>query len=74
MSFTTIQVDADLAAALGKLKTHHRQSYNEVIATLVEFFRDSKSGIEYDEFLRRIQQPKMKELWDNKYDEVWENV
>ncbi|MBI2137075.1 hypothetical protein HYU12_00995 [Candidatus Woesearchaeota archaeon] len=25
-----------------------------------------------DEFILRIQQPKMKELWDNKPDEVWE--
>jgi len=27
-----------------------------------------------DEFLHKIQQPKMKELWDNKNDEVWENT
>ena len=25
-------------------------------------------------FLLRIQQDKMKELWDNKYDEEWEKV
>ena len=25
-----------------------------------------------DEFLYKIQQPKMKELWDNKEDEDWE--
>ncbi|MDP3734409.1 MAG: METTL5 family protein [Nanoarchaeota archaeon] len=29
---------------------------------------------QYDEFLHKIQQPKMKELWDNKDDEVWENA
>ena len=27
---------------------------------------------QYDEFLHKIQQPKMKELWDNKEDEIWE--
>ena len=27
---------------------------------------------QYDEFLHKIQQPKMKELWDNKKDVVWE--
>jgi len=26
----------------------------------------------YDKFLHKIQQPKMKELWDNPQDEVWE--
>jgi len=27
-----------------------------------------------DKFLRRIQQEKMKELWDNKEDEAWEKA
>jgi hypothetical protein len=27
-----------------------------------------KKRKQYDEFLHRIQQPKMKELWDNKED------
>ncbi len=27
-----------------------------------------------EEFLYKIQQPKMKELWDNKEDEVWDKV
>jgi len=27
-----------------------------------------------DEFLHKIQQAEMRELWDNKEDEVWENV
>ena len=26
----------------------------------------------HEEFLLKIQQPKMKELWDNKEDEAWE--
>ena len=29
---------------------------------------------QYDEFLHKIQQEKMQELWDNKEDEAWENV
>ncbi len=28
----------------------------------------------YDKFLDQIQQDKMKELWDNKEDEIWENA
>ena len=29
---------------------------------------------QYDEFLHKIQQIKMKELQDNKKDEVWDNA
>jgi hypothetical protein len=29
---------------------------------------------QYDEFLHKIQQKKMKELWDNKNDKEWEDV
>ena len=28
----------------------------------------------YDEFLHKIQQAKMKELWDNKEDEAWVKI
>jgi len=34
----------------------------------------TKKKNQYDEFLHKIQQPKMKALWDNKEDEVWENA
>ncbi len=30
--------------------------------------------VKYDGFLYRIQQLKMKELWDNKEDEIWEEI
>jgi len=29
---------------------------------------------QYDEFLHKIQQEKMKEIWDNKKDEIWEKA
>jgi ribosomal protein L37AE/L43A len=29
---------------------------------------------QYDEFLHKVQKNKMKELWDNKEDEDWENA
>lgn len=28
---------------------------------------------QYDQFLHKVQQPKMRELWDNKEDELLEN-
>ncbi len=37
-------------------------------------FLNIKKNNQYDEFLHKIQQEKMKELWDNKTDEAWENA
>ena len=30
--------------------------------------------MQYGKFLQEIQKKKMKELWDNEYDETWEKV
>jgi len=35
---------------------------------------NAKKSNSYDEFLHRVQQEKMKELWDNKEDEAWDSV
>lgn len=37
-------------------------------------FKNVKKRNQYDEFLHKIQQQKMKELWDNKEDKTWENT
>lgn len=41
---------------------------------MVHVFRNIKKKNQYDEFLHKIQQTKMKELWDNKEDEAWKNA
>ena len=33
-----------------------------------------KEKNQYDKFLHKIQQLKMRELWDNKKDKKWENA
>lgn len=73
---TTIQVSKDLLEELKSVKEYPRQSYSEIILNLVKMFKKAKrSGAgDYDSFLFKIQQAKMKELWDNRYDEVWNNV
>ncbi|MBM3229937.1 hypothetical protein FJZ26_05875 [Candidatus Parvarchaeota archaeon] len=68
--FTTIQVDKRLLELLKRMKLHQRQSYNEVITSLVEPTQASN----YDKYLHEIQKKKMKELWDNKQDEAWDHV
>ena len=71
---TTIQIDKVILDALKDLKSHPRQTYNELISELINFYRNVSITNQYDEFLHKIQQEKMKELWNNKEDEAWENV
>ncbi len=71
---TSIQIDKEILIALKELKNHPRQTYNELISELINFYKNISIKNQYDEFLHKIQQEKMRELWDNKEDEAWENV
>lgn len=71
---TTIQLDKSVVDSLKETKEYPRQSYNELIKNMVKVFKSVKKKNQYDEFLHKIQHIKMKELWDNKDDEVWENA
>ncbi len=71
---TSIQIDKEILDALKELKKHPRQTYNELISELINFYKTVSINNQYDEFLHKIQQEKMKELWDNKEDEAWENA
>ena len=74
MPTTTIQLDKSLVESLKEIKKHPRQSYNDLIKDMFRIVKRVKEANQYDEFLHKIQQPKMKELWDNEEDEEWENV
>jgi len=74
MTSTTIQLDKKLVDQLKKAKDYPRQTYSELINNMIVVFKAVKKRNQYDEFLHKIQQPKMKELWDNKEDEAWENA
>ena len=71
---TTIQLEKKVVKALNEVKEYPRQTYNELIEKMIKMVKEMKKHNQYDEFLHKIQQPKMKELWDNEYDEVWENA
>ncbi|MCD6414663.1 MAG: hypothetical protein J7L23_03495 [Candidatus Diapherotrites archaeon] len=71
---TTVQLDKSVVKALKEIKEYPRQTYNELILRLIKLSKNVRMRNQYDEFLHKIQQPKMRELWDNKYDEVWEDV
>jgi hypothetical protein len=70
---TTIQLKKSVAKELKKIRHHPRETYNETILTLIKNAKESRKR-QYDEFLHKIQQEKMKELWDNTEDEAWENA
>lgn len=71
---STIQLRKDVIKTLKKAKEYPKQSYNELIGRMSRIFISIKNSNQYDEFLHKIQQPKMKELWGNKEDEAWESA
>jgi len=72
---TTIQVSKKAVAELKEVKQYPRQTYTELILEMSKTFRAVQmQKNQYDEFLHKVQQKKMKELWDNKADEAWENA
>lgn len=74
MATTTIQLEKSLVGSLKSVREYPRQTYNELIKNMVQVFENVKKKNQYDEFLHKIQQAKMKELWGNKADEAWENA
>ena len=71
---TTIQVERRTLTELKEVREYPDQTYNDLIESMIKIFKISKERNQYDKFLHEIQKQKMKELWNNKEDEVWENV
>ncbi len=71
---TTIQVNKKLVKSLKDLKEYPRETYEEILEKMIKTYKSVKQRNQYDKFLHKIQQAKMKELWENKEDDVWENV
>jgi hypothetical protein len=71
---TTIQLNKSVVKELKNIKKHPRETYNETISGLIKLAKESKKRTQYDEFLHRIQQAKMKELWYNPEDESWQDA
>lgn len=71
---STVLLDKRVINLLKKAKESPRQTYNELVEKMATLFITLRKKNQYDEFLHKIQQQKMKELWDNKEDEAWENA
>lgn len=74
MGTSTILLEKKVIEMLKKAKEHPRQTYNDLLEKMASLFITIKKRNQYDEFLHKIQQPKMRELWDNKEDEEWEEA
>jgi hypothetical protein len=74
MEKTTVQLNKSVLEELKKIREHPRQTYEELIQKMINAFVALKKRNQYDEFLHKIQQQKMKEIWDNEEDEAWGNV
>jgi hypothetical protein len=71
---TTIQLKKSIVKELKSIRRYPRETYNETISDLIKIAKDSKKKRQYDEFIHKIQQAKMKELWDNVEDEAWKDA
>jgi len=71
---STILLRKDVIEMLKKAREHPRQTYNELLEKMILIFIKIKERNQYDEFLHKIQQIKMRELWGSKEDEAWENA
>ena len=71
---TTIQLKKSVVKELKAIRKYQRETYNETILNLIKTAKEAKKQRQYDEFLHKIQQAKMKELWDNDEDEAWANA
>ena len=74
MTTSTILLKKDIIDKLKQIREYPKQTYNELIEHMSTVFIAVKKKNTYDEFLHKIQQPKMKELWGNREDEAWESV
>jgi hypothetical protein len=74
MKATTIQLDKKIVDSLKDIREYPRQTYNELLKNMIKVFENVKKRNQYDEFIHKIQQAKMKELWDNQDDEAWEHA
>jgi hypothetical protein len=71
---TTIQLKKSIVKELKSIRRYPRETYNETISNLIKLAKEPKNRRQYDEFLHKIQQAKMKEIWDNEEDEAWEHA
>lgn len=59
---------------LKKLKEYPGETYNELIQRLIQLAISAKIRNKCEEDIYKLQHAKMRELWNNEYDEEWEDA
>ncbi len=68
---TTVQLNKSVVKALKRIKKYPRETYNEVILSLIKNAEETK---EFDKFVQKAQKAKMRELWGKGDYTAWENA
>ena len=68
---TTIQLKKSVVKALKEIKRYPRETYNETILGLIAVAHERK---EFDQFVQKAQEYKMKELWGEGDYSGWEHA
>ncbi|MCL5252738.1 MAG: hypothetical protein M1351_01410 [Candidatus Thermoplasmatota archaeon] len=68
---TTIQLKKSVVRALKEIKKYPRETYNETILGLIAVARERN---EFDLFVQKAQEYKMKELWGEGDYSGWEHA
>ena len=70
-SVTTIQLDRSVVDELKKFKRYRRETYSEIILNLIESVRENS---EFETFVQKAQEERMKELWGEGDYSGWERA
>ncbi len=70
-AITTIQLKKSVVRALKEIKKYPRETYNETILGLIAVARERN---EFDLFVQKAQEYKMKELWGEGDYSGWEHA
>ena len=68
---TTIQLDKSVVDALKKLKRYRRETYGEIILNLI---KNTEETGEFETFVQKAQEERMKELWGEGGYSGWEHA
>ena len=68
---TTIQLDRSVVDELKKFKRYQRETYSEIILNLIESVRENG---EFETFVQKAQEERMKELWGEGGYSGWEHA
>ena len=66
-----ITVNEKLIEVLDRIKEYPEQTYEELVEKMAVVF---KLNNESDKFFNEVQKEKMQEIWNNEFDEEWENA